>query len=214
MKNKKEYHVGNLKHFTATIAQIFKIDLVQLRATLKHNFPAIADQSQCPHCGASMEMKVYSADMHTGLLILRMAEKVRQNMKDGMPFTEANRVHVPTLETTDSIRHHVTIASYLGLVHQPEDWKASGFWLLTGWGWQALRGEQVPKWAKYFRGQLIERSPEKTTLSEMFRAYSERIEQAVKRGKAIRSDHRASVKDFDPIQWTEFGGYAKGNLFE
>lgn len=211
---KKEYYSGNIRHFTAVIAQIFKIDLEHLRATLRANFPALGDPSKCPHCGAKMEMKIYAADMHVGLLLLRMGAKVKENMKADMPFTEANRVHVPTLDTTDSIRHHVTIASYLNFVKQPEDWSGSGYWVVTNWGWAALRGESVPRSAKYFRGQLIERGEDKITLSEMFRAYTDRIARAVAKGKAIQRDYRASVADFDPIQWTEFGGYAKGNLFD
>ncbi len=211
---KKEFHQGELKHFTAAIAQMFKLNVEQLRASLKATFPAIADPSRCPHCGASMEMKIYNADMHAGLLLFRMAKKVRENMAAGMSFTEANKVHVPTLETTDSVRHHVTIASYLNLVKQPEDWSGTGFWLITNWGWAALRGYPVPKAAKYFRGQLIERSHERTTLGQMFSAYNDKIALAVKRGKAIKADYRASVADFDPIQWTEFGGYKEGDLFE
>lgn len=98
-------------------------------------------------------------------------------------------------------------------VRQPEKWRNSGYWLITDWGWKALRGEPVPKRAKYFRGKLIERSTEVTTLSEMFQTHKHEVERAIARGRAVKADYRADVATYNPIEWTGFGGYEAGKLF-
>ncbi len=65
----------------------------------------------------------------------------------------------------------------------------------------------------YFRGELGERSEETTNLPEMFRMHRDKVEASLARGKAVANDHRADVSGYDPVRWTEFGGYAEGTLF-
>lgn len=174
--------------------------------------PESRDKSRCMNCDANMEMKVHTADMHTGILLTRMAQVIRENMRKGMTFTEANRVHIPTLQASDATRHRCTAAYYLGFLVQPREWSGSGHWLITSWGWAALRGEPVNKTAKWFRGELVERGEEKTTLAEMFRTHRDKVERAIAKGRAVKSDMRADVSGYDPIQWVGFGGYADGRL--
>lgn len=214
MAKNKEYYKGNILGFTAFIAHAFKLDINLLRYQLQKQFPALADKSRCPHCNANMEMKVYTANLNVALLLLAMAAQVRENIRKGMSFTEANRVHVPTLAVSDATRHAVTMASYVNLVKQPPQWAQSGHWVITNWGYKALRGEKIPKKAKYFRGELIERSEEMTDLPTMFKTHREKVEAAIARGKAVASDYRADLRSYDPIEWTEYGGQAVGSLFE
>ena len=109
--------------------------------------------------------------------------------------------------------HNTTLSSYLDFVWQPKKWRNSGYWLVTRWGWKALRGDPVPRQAKYFRGELIERSAETTTLQEMFKTHQEEVDRAFARGRAVKSDYRADVAGYDPAEWAEFDGHGEGKLF-
>jgi len=210
--SKKEYHKGKIGAMAHVIADIYKLDEGHLRATLAANFPELKDKTKCANCGANMEVKRYTASTLTAVLLLKIAQQVKHNLTKTDNFTEANKVHVPTMPASDGIRHQVTIASYLGLVHQPKEWSGSGYWLITTWGWKALRGETVPKYVSYFRGELTNRSEEQVTLSEMYETHKDKVESAIARRKKVQADYRADVSDYDPREWYEVESYAKGKL--
>ena len=146
----KEYKQGNIQGFTAFIAERFNIDRLALAQALQQNFPAFQQKERCPNCDANMEVRLVTAGIHDALLLLKMGEAVRHEQRKGTEFSEANRVHTPSLPTTDAVRHTTTLASYLDLIWQPEKWRNSGYWLITDWGWKALRGEPVPEAGKVF----------------------------------------------------------------
>jgi len=208
----KKHQAGKIGIMVHVIADIYNLDEGHVRATLARNFPELKDKSKCANCGANMEINKYTAGILNTLLILKMAEEVRHRLRKGIPFTEANKIHVPSLQTTDGVKHSVTIASYLNLVIQPKEWSATGYWLITNWGWKALRGGAVPKQAIFFRGDLLERSRETTTLKEMFTTHTDKIKSAIERRKKVGQDYRADVSGYDPIEWYEVAGTKQGNL--
>ncbi len=208
----KEYQRGNISGFTRFLASYFKVDYDFLKAVLYRQFPQLHDHSKCPNCGASMEIRIFSASIHDALVVLKLGEVVYASLRRGVPFKEANKVHVPTLATSDAVRHRVTITSYLGLVEQPREWRKTGYWRLTQQGVDALRGAPVYKTASYFRGKLSEYGTEKTTLSEMFKAHDEKVQESIRRGKEVAADYRADVSGYKPIDWATIGGYAQGEL--
>ena len=179
-------------------------DEQRFKATLAVSLPALKDKTKCPGCDRSMKITVYEADLHDALLLLAMAREVRENIRKGIKFTEANKVHLPTLKATHATIKRNTKCDYLGLVKQPKNWRGTGYWLLTRWAWKALRGEQIPKAVKYWEGQLLGRSEAQTTLGEMFDKHKELVRLAIAKRKAIKADHRAQFEDYDPKEWIDF----------
>ena len=218
-KNKTEYYGGKIKKLVEYVADISrnnpKITNEVLHQLLKQKVKGYGNPERCFNCGRSMKVMIYEADLLDALLILAIAKKVRENINSGMTFTEANKVHLPTLETTNSIIKRNTKCDYLGLVKQPDNWRGTGYWLLTGWAWKALRGEEIPAKVKYWEGNLLGRSEEKTTLTKMFNKHRDLVKLAIQKRRAVRSDHRAKFDDYDPREWAEFGGVInQGNLLD
>ena len=175
-----------------------------LWANLITSIPDLKDKSKCGACGRSMKVTIYEADLLDALLILAMAKEVRQNLKeDGISFTEANKVHIPTLGVSNATLKRQTKCDYLGLIKQPDNWRGSGYWLLTTWAWKALRGEEIPKAVKYWEGNLLGRSEATTTLTKMFKNHRDIVERAVAKKKAVKADYRVKFEDYDPSEWTE-----------
>lgn len=207
-----EYYGGKIKGLVETVAGFIKRDptladdFPRLHSTLMANLEGYGKRDKCFNCKRSMKVTVYTADLLDALLILGMARQVRENASK-LPFTEANKVHLPTLELTQGILKRSTKCDYLGLIKQPENWRGSGYWLLTGWAWKALRGDEIPKSVKYWEGNLIGRSEEQTTLGEMFRTHTDLVQGAIAKRKAIKADHRAKFDEYKPSDWSQFGGY-------
>ena len=224
MTNSKEYDEGKIpamveyivwlveKKHGVTGPEFSKVNMDKIWFNIKSNFPELKDKTKCANCGASMAVREGTAGIHVAILLLRMGEQVAQNLKRGMTFTDANRVHIPDLPCSDAIRHIVTWASYLDLVWQPDKWRNSGYWLVTNWGWKALSGQPVPMSVKQFRGKIKSRSENTITLAEMFRVHKEKVETAIARRQAVKNDFRADVSSYNPIEWAEIAGYAEGNM--
>ena len=175
-----------------------------LWANLKYCVEELKDRSICGGCGRSMKITIYEADLHDALLILTMAREVKINLSKGMSFTDANKVHIPTLQATQATLKRQTKCDYLGLVKQPENWRGTGFWLLTGWAWKAMRGEQISKAAKYWEGNFLGRSERMTTLSEMFENHRSLVQLAIAKRKIIKADYRAKFEDYKSSDWIDF----------
>ncbi len=186
----------------------------ELREIVGQYWKQIHDPTKCPNCGRGMEIKIYKADLHAALFLLAMAREVRANLEKGMSFTEANKVHVPSLPVTNAVSKHITHCDYLNFVKQSKELKGTGYWFITTWGWKALRGDRVPAHAKYWAGNLIGRSEETITLSEMFRTHRELVAKAIELRKSVRSDHRDAFRDYDPREWAPYAGNAEGSLFD
>lgn len=218
-KNEKQYQGGKIKTLVETVAMMLandptlipanvdrnSIDFGRLHASLRLSLPGYGLKEDCYNCGRSMQITEYTADLHDGLLLFAMAKAVAKNVDAGMPFTEANKIHIPTLPTTDAIRHRTTKASYLNLVKQPEGIKNSGYWVITNWGWKTLRGEEIPRSVEYWEGKLIGRSEEMTTLAQMFKTHVQLVNKAIELKKSVAADYRAAVVDYQPRDWVKYG---------
>lgn len=175
-----------------------------LWANLISNIPELRDRSKCGGCGRSMKISIYEADLLDALLILAMAKQVGKNLKEqAISFTEANKVHIPTLGETQGILKRQTKCDYLGLIKQPENWRGTGYWLLTSWAWKALRGEEIPRAVKYWEGNLLGRSEATTTLTKMFNNHRDIVERAVQKRKLVRVDYRAKFDDYRASDWAD-----------
>lgn len=184
-------------------------DEKMLKAVLLENIPELKDRAHCANCGRGMKIQVYRADLHAALFLLAMGQSVSYNLTKGMDFTEANKVHVPTLNVTNAISKHITHCDYLGFVKQSELLRGTGYWSITSWGWAALRGDNVPAYAKYWAGKLIGRSEETITLAQMFKVHKNLVDRALAMRKRVRSDHRAEFATYNASDWTEIAGYVK-----
>jgi hypothetical protein len=175
-----------------------------LWANLITAVPDLKDKSKCGACGRSMKISIYEADLLDALLILAMAKQVGRNLKEqAISFTEANKVHIPTLGETQGILKRQTKCDYLGLIKQPENWRGSGYWLLTTWALKAIRGDEIPKAVKYWEGNLLGRSQATTTLTKMFKNHRDIVERAIAMKKAVKADYRVKFDEYDPSEWTE-----------
>lgn len=174
------------------------------------------DASECFNCGRSMKIQVYTAAVGHAMLLLAMARQVREEVRKGVEFTKANRVHIDRLPIATSIKKQQSQAGYLGLIHQVAEGKHSGYWLITAWGWKALRGEPIPRAVKYWDKKLVERSVHMTTLGEMMRTHTDKIRKQIALGKRVKGmDHRSEISGYDPIEWAEYGGTIDENtLFD
>jgi hypothetical protein len=212
--NKAEYYGGRIKGLVELTASIIAkdpslaTDLDRLHATIKASgLEGYGVRETCFNCSRSMKINKYTAGIGHALLLDAMAKAVREETRKGIPFTEANRVHIDRLQISTSIKKQQSQAGYLGLIHQVAEGKRSGYWLITQWGWKALRGEQIPEWVKYWNGHLIERSEALTTFPRMMETHKEKIEQQLTLGKMVKtSDHRAAMMEYDPVQWAEYEG--------
>ena len=214
MKKRKqgpeEYQATKIKPIVQLTARLVQgdptlaDDVDRLWANLCASIPELKDKSKCTGCGRSMKATIYEADLHDALLILAMAREVKNNMKHGMSFTEANKVHLPTLKVTNATMKRQTKCDYLGLIKQSPNWSGTGYWLLTRWAWQALRGDPIHKAVKYWEGNLLGRSIAMTTLQEMFDNHRNLVQLAIAKRKAVKADYRAHFEDYDRSEWVDF----------
>lgn len=217
-KSSTEYHGGRIKNLVDSVIAYMKknpdaspedVHRGLMMAGQRDDHPHLKGYGRkdpCFNCGRSMKISVYTADVGHALLLLAMAKAVREETRKGIEFTKANRVHIDRLPIDTSTKKRQSQLGYLGLI-KPAASGRSGYWLITAWGWKALRGEPIPRSVKYWNRHLIERSPETTTLGEMMRTHREKIEQTIRRGRAVKiADHRSDFAGYEPAEWAEYAG--------
>ena len=221
MGEKKEvkYHPGKIRPIIQVVARLVKNNPCiadnhdYLMACLGKAVPEVTDRTKCANCGTSMKIVTYTADILDALLILAMARRVRKNQEDGMSFTEANKVHMPTLDVNNTVSKRQTKCNYLGLIKQSEALRNTGYWVLTNWAWKLLRGQEIPRSAYYWQGEMHGRSSETTTLSQMFKTHIELIEKAIAHSRTVRLDYRGEIGDYNPADWSKYYDIKDGELF-
>jgi len=211
-KKQEEYYGGRIKSLVETVVLAVKQypemleDTTKLHTLLKEKVERYGDPKCCFNCRRSMKITGYVADVLDAVLILKMAEVVRDNVGKGMTFTQANKVHIPSLKVTNAIVKRQTKCDYLGLIKQPPELARTGYWVLTSWAWRALQGHPIPRVANYWDGRLISRSEEQVTLSGMFSTHVDLVRKAIALRKNVRSDYVIDVKDYHPQDWANFSG--------
>ncbi len=224
MKKQETYHPTKLKPIIQIAARMIKEDptllddidaeakedqLLRLRNMLKKSIPALADPSHCPNCEASMAEYVEILDVNDALLLFSMARIVAQKMKSGNYFfTEANKLRVSSSDIHHTQKCRTTKCSKLGLIAKAGKYQ----WSITRRGWEALRGQGVPRVRVTFRGKIIDRPEQYTTLAEVFREHCDKMKARARAGKSIREDKSAVTAMYDPEEWIHFGNNHTGSL--
>lgn len=221
MSKQVEYHSGKIGAFVQVIAGMIKNNpemaenIDYLKANLVQVFPELRDKTVCPNCKASMKEYVYTVDVLDALLLLEMAKAVREKRRKGIEFTIANQTRVPDLPTTHAVKCRTTQTAKLGLITQlknRDNKRVLGTWVITRRGWEALRGQPVPRRVKVWRKKIEERFDDKITLSEALNSHKEYVEQAIRKGRNPKEDHRQVISEYQAGDWYEFDHHA-GSLF-
>lgn len=180
-----------------------------LMAQLATAIPNFTDKKHCLNCGASMAEYEMEFSILEALLLLSVGKIVHKNLEDGADFTEANKVRISAHPAIPHAQKcHTTQCGKLGLLAKSKD----GSWAITSRGFEALAGKPVPKMRVTFRGQILERPEELTTLAEVFVDHRRKMEDLQKRGKSTRFDYRNQADEYDPSEWYHIGGYHEGAL--
>lgn len=204
-KNTDQYQKGMLDELLDRIAKYYEADPTYLKALIRKRYPQFADKTRCPNCRASMAVYVYTIDYLTASLLLEMGAVVRDRVRKGVLFPDANKVHVQSdLKGSYAVKSRTTIASKLGLItkvmkiegkdKKVHDTKAG--WLITKRGYNFLRGEYVTRSVKVFRNEIQERDDDLIT-----------IEDALKTGPQITKEL------YRKEDWVTVDSYMQGVMF-
>ena len=198
-----------------------------LMANLSVNIPGFDDKSTCLNCGASMAEYIFELDVLDSLLLIAMAKEVREKMlkpqntqfKDDhsvTTFTEANQVKVQSLGGISyAMKSRTTRCSKLGLIAKYRDKtgrQVPGTWVVTARGWSALRGESVPQAVKVFRGKILERTDDLTTIGALFATYRGTVNERIKKNKLPKADHREETLGYNATEWVQVAGMHEGDI--
>jgi hypothetical protein len=218
----KTYNPGKIKPMVQVVAGILENDPSlhqdhdRLLATVYVNIPELKDKARCANCSASMVQYEYKIDVLDVALVIGMAQEAKRRVSDGMSFTEANKVHVPTLDVSDAVRHRTTKCSKLGLIakYREQGKQLKGTWVITKRGFEALKGKEVPTGTIVWRGNIIDRPDTTTTFESVRTSYTRRVaDYERKHRKAPKDDHRDAMGTYNPLEWVDFAGYHDGDLF-
>lgn len=221
MSQQVEYHQGKISAFIQVIVSIIKKnprtldDIKYLKANLLQVFPELKDRSVCPNCEASMKEYVYTLDAWDALLLLEMARSVREKRRKGIAFTTANQTRVPELGTSHAVKCRTTQSAKLGLMAQlktKDGKRVSGVWVITRRGWDALKGQSVPKRVKVWRKKIEERYDDQVTIQEALNSHTKYVEESIKKGRDPKEDHRKSIGEYTTDEWYDFEVH-EGQLF-
>ncbi len=210
INHQKRYHASKAMPIIQMVANLVKKNPsladnpAYLLATLQHNIPDFDDRSKCINCGASMVEYVQTLDIHDALLLYSMA-KLRLEITG---FNEANKIHVSGSAIPHTQQCRTTKASKLGLIAKA----GNNEWAITDRGWSALRGEPVPKVRVTFRGQILERPEEMTTLRAVFAEHRAKMESLQIRNKSLKNDQRGYFATYNQSDWVTVGGIHQGVL--
>lgn len=222
MTNKKEqYHATKTRPLVQLVARIIKnhpeqadnIDYIM--ACLGQSIPGFHDKSKCVNCGASMAEYTFIFDVLDAILLFDMAKIVKERLDQYGDFTAANKVRIQDmLGTSYAVKSRTTQCAKLGLVakYKEDDKHVPGTWVITRRGWEALKGIPVPRCVRVFRGQILERTDEKITITQAFSNYAGDMERKKKKGNKIRSDHTDDIKGYDENEWVHVAGMHPGEI--
>lgn len=203
---KHEYKSSQMSSFVGFICEKYNLDVLDVVKSLKTKFPELSDRSHCANCDASMSMYEFSITSLDLMLLLQMGAIVGTNLKAGMTFTEANKVHISTsIKGTNSSRQ--TISSKLGLItkvlRKDGSHDRNAGWLITRRGFELLGGKPVPRKVQVFRNQITERFDEMITRDKI--AYDKNSHEGIEIG-------RYDDYPFDKLELYAEAGFAQGRL--
>lgn len=187
-----------------------------LKATLRANIEELNHAENCANCGASMLEYIYTLDYIDAIMLLEMGREVRRKKAAGEDFTEANKIRVQHLTNASyAMKSRTTKMSKLGLIAKlkgDNGRQIPGYWVITKRGFDALKGYQVPKTVRVWRGKIEERGTERVSIRDEFAMHEKKVEATLLRGKTPKTDCREQFADYDRSEWYEFGGVHEGNI--
>lgn len=223
----KSYHPTKIKPLIQLIARIIKEnpdyvdDPERIQVELNARVPGFSKKEKCINCGASMSEYVFEFDVLDALLLIAMAKTVKYRSEDcdpeeRVPFTEANKLKIQELPYISyATKSRTTQCSKLGLIAKyrgKNGHQVPGTWVITKRGFQALRGEAVPKAVRVFRGQILERNDEVVTINQIFSGYHSKVMDQMRKGKKPKVDHREDMRRYDEQEWYHIAGMHDGEL--
>lgn len=211
----EEYNQGKIKPLIKIVAGILNAEPSlhnnhkKLIAKVEAEIPELKDKAHCANCGASMYQYVYNLNIIDIALIIGMAKAVRKAKMGDMTFTDANRIHCPTLQVSDAVRHKTTRCAKLGLIakYKKNGKHIKGMWVITRRGFDALKGEEIPNGIIVWRGQTIERPNIMTTFDQVRSRYKTKVE------KNGQPDYHNDVINYNQNEWIGFDKLHEGELF-
>lgn len=223
MSKKKTYNKGNLPKVFELMVMLHRDkpeafeNASELRREAEKTWGSLKDESRCPNCKASMHSYWFEFDVIKASMLVAMSRIVRARVEKGIPFTEANEVHVQSMNTASyAMKSQTTQMAKLGLVAKvlKNGKHQSGYWLITRRGFAALANAKVPKRVESFRNQIIERDEgEKTTISQVFAEWSMKKRELIRRGKQFGTDYQQEVDEHKNREdWVHFGRLQPGEL--
>lgn len=213
----EEYNQGKIKPLIKIIVSIARQfpnllnDNERFVEEIENEIPELKDKAHCANCGASMYQYVYNLNVIDVALIIGMAKAVRKAKMGAVGFTEANRVHCPTLQVSDAVRHKTTRCAKLGLIakYLKNGKQVKGMWVITRRGFAALKGDEIPNGIIVWRGQTIERPDITTTFNQVRSRYKTKVEK----NKQSKDNYHSEVMNYDQNEWIGFDKLHDGTLF-
>lgn len=221
--SKKHHNPGKLPkvfelmvHLHKNHPDIFE-DPDRLRLAVGTHWISIKDKTRCPNCKASMVAYWFEFDMPNAAMLVAMSRMVRERRNKGVPFTEANQIHVQSMNTASyAMKSRTTQMAKLGLIAKvlKNGKHVGGYWLITRRGWAALAGQRVPKRVESFRNEIIERDDTaKVTIGEVFAEWGDKKRDLQRRGKQVKTDYSDEVDNYkNNNDWIHLGELQPGEL--
>lgn len=202
MSKKKDttlYRKPRIGQFVAAICEQYKLEPKEVAAFLFHNFPELKNRERCANCEASMREYPCIMTYFAAELLCEMQGIVHKNLERAKNFTEANMVHRKQITKGYTIASQFTIAAKLGLVakimRKNEDGETvhdqEKGWCITSRGFEFLAGKPVPAKVMVFRNQIQERFGEMTTMTEVYRGESKKVEEILKTNAGVMERYHA-----------------------
>lgn len=205
----KTYRKPRIGVFVGFMCNQYGLDEGKVIADLRVNFPELFKKDTCANCGASMSEYIYTLDLLDSLLLFGMGKIVYERVAKGIPFTEANKIHLQsTLNTYYSVPSRSTQCSKLGLIAKvlrkdgTHDQKAG--WCITKRGFEFLAGKRVPKRVQVFRNEITDRPEELTTCAEV-------MSQSIHKQGGVEYKNYQKY-NFSELETWAVAGFAQGKL--
>lgn len=213
-KSTQQFQKGRIGQIVGLVCEKYKLDQREVRDFLLKSCPELKEKSRCANCNASMAIYEHRIDTLDALLLFGMGKIVGNKLKDGMNFTEANKVHLQaSLNSYYSVPSRSTWCSKLGLIthatrktkdgRRTRDQKAG--WCITDRGFAFLAGKPVPAKVQTFRNRITERFTETTTIQQV-------VQSSDKHSPEGRELSQHADYPFDKLEHYSVAGFKQGQL--
>ena len=176
METQKEFQRTRLNEIIETIAEGMAkhyghgpgVWEQSIRHMLEKKYGDISEKKKCLSCNANIGIDTFHVDYTDSVTMIEVGKKVQENLAKGMPFTEANRVHISSMNDvlTGTQIDRKTQLKYLGLLakYKVDGKHKEAKWVITKRGFKFLRNEPVPAHVTVYRKKIIKRHDELTTM--------------------------------------------------